>query len=342
MEAGRGRRAQARLRRSLGIPRIFVRVAMTESSHPERLPSLPLAREHVALQFGRRGDLETAQFLYGEIGARMFERLEYIRLAPRAMLDAGCGAGAALERLQARYPAAAYTGVDLSAAVLAHARRLHLPSSMGARLRHSALKLAGRGAPPLPAFVQADMAATGLPPESLDLVWSNMALHWHPEPHAVLAEWRRLLRVGGLAMFSCLGPATFRELREAVARAGLDTATPEFVDMHDFGDLLIENGFADPVMDQEVLTFTYRHADSLLDDVRRLGGNPARGRRRGLATPAWRARLVEAIEAGRGPDGLIRLTAEVAYGHAWRAASYRSAPGETHIPVSSIGRGGVR
>jgi len=112
--------------------------------------------------------------------------------------------------------------------------------------------------------------------------------------------------------------------------------------MHDFGDLLIENGFADPVMDQEVLTFTYRHADSLLDDVRRLGGNPARGRKRGLATRAWRARLVEAIEAGRGPDGLIRLTAEVAYGHAWRAASYRSAPGETHVPVSSIRRGGVR
>ena len=67
-----------------------------------------------------------------------------------------------------------------------------------------------------------------------------------------------MLKVGGLAMFSCLGPATLRELRQALADAGLRTATPSFVDMHDFGDLLVENGFADPVMDQEILTLTYR------------------------------------------------------------------------------------
>ncbi|VCU70545.1 Malonyl-[acyl-carrier protein] O-methyltransferase [Pigmentiphaga humi] len=310
---------------------------MTENSHPERLPSLPLVRGHVARQFGRRGDLEAAQFLYGEVGSRMAERLGYIRLAPGAMLDAGCGAGAALPLLQARYPAASYTGLDLSAGVLEHARRRHLPS-MGGRLRHSALKLAGRSPAALPAFVEADMARTGLAPESQDLVWSNMALHWHPEPHAVLAEWRRITRVGGLVMFSCLGPGTFRQLRDAVARAGLETATPPFVDMHDFGDLLVENGFADPVMDQEVLTFTYENPLRLLRDVRDLGGNPAVGRRRGLATPAWRRRLAEALDAGRDDDGLLRLSVEVAYGHAWRAGSFQAAPGETRVAVAAIGR----
>ncbi|WP_154403177.1 methyltransferase domain-containing protein, partial [Bordetella pertussis] len=147
-------------------------------------------------------------------------------------------------------------------------------------------RLAQRGKPAV-SFVRADLAASGLPPEQLDLVWSNLALHWHPEPHAVLAEWRRILKVGGLAMFSCLGPGTLRELREALADAGLRTATPTFVDMHDFGDLLVENGFADPVMDQETLTLTYETPQRLLEDVRALGGNPARDRRAGLAGRAW-------------------------------------------------------
>ena len=75
---------------------------------------------------------------------------------------------------------------------------------------------------------------------SQELVWSNMALHWHPEPHRVLAEWNRLLKPETLVMFSCLGPGSFAELRSAMEQADLGTRTLEFVDMHDFGDLLLE------------------------------------------------------------------------------------------------------
>ncbi|GAA4324803.1 methyltransferase domain-containing protein [Pigmentiphaga soli] len=313
---------------------------MTESSTlaaEPRLPSLPLVREHVARQFGRRGDLADAQFFYAEIANRMRERLEYIRLAPSAVLDAGCGTAPALAPLLARYPQARYVGLDQCAPLLALAARRHAPAPAD-RLRRAARRLSGRAMPPAPAFVLADLAATGLPPESIDLVWSNLALHWHPQPHAVLAEWRRVLRVGGLAMFSCLGPGTFRELREAVGAAGLRTATPPFVDMHDFGDLLVENGFADPVMDQETITLTYREPARLLHDVRSLGGNPAAGRRRGLAGRAWRDRLQAALNDMRDAEGLIRLTMEVAYGHAWRAASHRAGPGETRLSASAIGR----
>jgi malonyl-CoA O-methyltransferase len=138
-------------------------------------------------------------------------------------------------------------------------------------------------------------------------------------------------------MFSCLGPATLRELRQAVADAGLRTATPSFVDMHDFGDLLLENGFADPVMDQETLTLTYQTPARLLEDVRALGGNPSAGRKASLATPAWRDRLCAALEDQRRPDGTIALTVEIAYGHAWRAAARRAAPGETRLSISAIG-----
>jgi len=295
-------------------------------------PTLPIEPAHVARQFARRGDLAQAQFLYGEIARRMLGRLQYIRLQPAQLLDAGCGAGDNLPLLRERYPQAAYTGLDACMPLLAHARRRFQPSGVSALLGKLARKPAGA-----PRFVQADLADTGLPPESLDLVWSNLALHWHPRPHDVLGEWRRVLRVGGLAMFSCLGPGTLRELRQALDDAGLATATPGFVDMHDFGDLLVENGFADPVMDQEVLTLTYETPQRLLEDVRALGGNPAVGRRPGLAGRGWRDRLCQALDAQRGADGRIALTVEVAYGHAWRAAAHRSAPGETRLSVSAIG-----
>lgn len=298
---------------------------------PATPPSLPLVAADVPRQFARRGDLAEAQFLYGEVARRMLGRLQYIRVKPQAMLDAGCGAGDNLPLLRERYADAAYTGLDNCEPLLDIARKRHAPAGLTAWIG----KLARRG--PAVGFVNADLAATGLAPESLELVWSNLALHWHREPHAVLAEWRRILKVGGLAMFSCLGPATLRELRQALTDAGLRTATPAFVDMHDFGDLLVENGFADPVMDQEILTLTYRTPEKLLQDVRALGGNPAEGRRGGLVGRAWQQRLCAALESQRRPDGVIALSIEVAYGHAWRAATHRGSAGETRLSVSAIG-----
>lgn len=294
-------------------------------------PSLPLDPSHVVRQFARRAPLDKAQFLYGEIAQRMLQRLSYIKLAPHAIVDAGSGAGHALEPLRARYANIDYTGVDSCEPLVQAAKERHgTRPSLWQKLRNKPTQAAR--------FIVADMASTGLPPESQDLVWSNMALHWHHRPHDVLGEWRRILKTGGLAMFSCLGPGSFKELRQAIADAGIQTAMPQFVDMHDFGDLLTEHGFADPVMDQETLTLTYKNADKLLEDLRILGGNPSIGRTPGLVGRAWHSRLVDALEKQRHLDGTIHLSLEVAYGHAWRAASMRTPEGETRISIDSITR----
>ncbi len=296
-----------------------------------QLPSLPINPAHVELQFDRRAPLDQAQFLYGEVAQRMLSRLALIRLQPTHILDAGCGASHALEPLRSRYPDMQYIGLDRSARLLAAAReRYQAKPSLWQRLRNQPT--------PSASWVQADLAQSGLPAESQELVWSNMALHWHPEPHRVLAEWRRLLKPETLVMFSCLGPGSLAELRSAMAEADLGTRSMEFVDMHDFGDLLLENGFADPVMDQEIITLTYRSAEKLLDDLRILGGNPHPARKPGLSSLQWRQRLLQALEKQRHMDGTLHLTLEVAYGHAWRARSRRSELGEVSIPISTIGR----
>lgn len=300
----------------------------TQMSQPS---FLPIDARHVRMQFDRRAPLDDAQFLYGEIATRMLRRLSYIRVNPEKLLDAGCGAGHALEPLRVRYPEMGYTGLDNSPALLAVARqRYQSRPGLWQRLLNKPMRPVD--------FVEADMADSGLPPESLDLVWSNMALHWHPAPHDVLTEWRRVLKPGALVMFSCLGPGTHAELRKALETAGLQTATPPYVDMHDFGDMLVQLGFSDPVMDQEIVTLTYRNAEKLLADVHLLGGNPNPERRAGLSTRNWRQRLLEALEKQRDMDGTIHLSLEVAYGHAWRGKTMRGPRGETHIPVTAIGR----
>src|ERR1700738_1348679 len=217
-------------------------------------------------------------FLPREIAQRMRERLEYIRLEPTGVLDAGCGPGADLPALRARFPEAPIFGADLSYTMLLRALPQAASDASWRRLLPAALQraLGAHG----PRIAQADFAALPFAAGAFDFVWSNLALHWHPRPDLVFPEWQRVLKAGGLLMFSTLGPDTLRELRGAYAEveAAYGVACRphviDFVDMHDLGDMLVESGFEIPVMDQETLTITYLSPESLLKDVRRWGAYP--------------------------------------------------------------------
>jgi malonyl-CoA O-methyltransferase len=147
-----------------------------------------------------------------------------------------------------------------------------------------------------------------------------MVLHFVVDPPALFARWHRLLEVEGVAVFSCLGPGTLAELRDLYAARGWPTPTPGFIDMHDLGDMLVDAGFADPVLDQETITLRWRSADALLAELRQLGGNTHPERHAALRTPAWKARLRAALAERASADGSIGLSFEVAYGHGFKGA----------------------
>src|SRR3546814_19023895 len=65
------------------------------------------------------------------------------------------------------------------------------------------------------ALLSGNFAQLPLRHTAADLVWSNLALHWHPQPDSVFSEWRRVFRQDGLLMFSCFGPYTFKDVRVA-------------------------------------------------------------------------------------------------------------------------------
>ena len=121
-------------------------------------------------------------------------------------------------------------------------------------------------------------------------------------------------------MFSTYGPDTLKELRGAFAGVDGYGHVHRFMDMHDLGDMLVAAGFADPVMDMEIVTLAYTGVGALVRDLRLSGqSNVEAGRRRGLMAPdAW-AKMTAAYEASRR-DGRLPATFEIVYGHAWKGA----------------------
>ncbi|MDR1463155.1 MAG: methyltransferase domain-containing protein [Azoarcus sp.] len=255
---------------------------------------------------------DEAAFLALEIARRMDERLDYMRIAPRRILDLGCGTGADLAKLAERYPDAERLGVDFALPMLERARQRLAPRRNGLR------RLLGKALSPPPArLIAAEAARLPLAKDSISLIWSNLMLPAADDPLPIFREMHRVLEDGGLAMFSTLGPDTLRELRAALpAHAG--ERVHRFIDMHDLGDALLRAGFSDPVMDMEMLTLTYARLDELFDDLRAAAANnAAAARARGLSGRTGWAQARAHYETLRR-DGRLPASIEIIQGHAWK------------------------
>lgn len=275
-----------------------------------------------------RASFERAAQTYDEVAVlqrtiaeRLLERLDVVKLRPTVVLDAGCGTGYVTRALARRYPRAQHLALDIAESMVRQARR-------GFGWRRLFLR------PPL--HVCGDAEALPLASASVDMIVSNLALQWCAAP-AALAEFRRVLRPGGLLMFTSFGPDTLTELRRAWHAADDRPHVHGFLDMHDLGDLLLRAGFADPVLDVERLTLTYGEVMDVLRDLKRLGAhNAAVQRARGLTGKRQFARFRAAYETMRA-GGRIPATYETVYGHAWAPESAPAA-GVTTVPVASIQR----
>jgi malonyl-CoA O-methyltransferase len=303
------------------------------SSSTNGKSSGPIDTRRVRQLFASPQRIAESDFLRREVAARMHERLALVKIQPQRVLDLGCGEGADLAMLQEQYGDAQVLGLDASPAMLGAARasQLSAMSSMNRLLTKWLPRKIAAGLEAGAGLLCGDFAQLPLATTSADLIWSNLALHWHPQPDRVFAEWRRVLRIDGLLMFSCFGPDTFKEVRAAFAAIDEASHALTFVDMHDFGDMLVNAGFSTPVMDMETITVTYESVDKLMTDVRAWGGNPLLTRRRGmLGRNAWTV-VETALEGMRGGDGRIPLSFEIVYGHAFRPAPRTTSSGETIV-----------
>jgi malonyl-CoA O-methyltransferase len=266
----------------------------------ERPPTI----DEAAAQRWERMAPARSPWLHEEVARRMEDRLQWIRLAPASWVHwepvrGGLEAHALLER---RYPKAACFVVERNPQ---HAR------AAADRLSRPWWR---RWSPGVLRHAEA-------PPGSAHMVWANMALHMSARPQSLIGAWHGLLATDGFLMFSCLGPDTLRELRELYRALGWPPPAHEFTDMHDWGDMLVQAGFAEPVMDMERITLTWETPGRLLQELRELGANLHPGRFPGLRGRSWRSRLERELAGSLATaDGRLALTFEIVYGHALKPA----------------------
>ncbi|WP_425353586.1 hypothetical protein [Rhodoferax aquaticus] len=170
------------------------------------------------------------------------------------------------------------------------------------------------------------------------MVWANMALHMAADPQSLLSQWHSLLDVDGFLMFSCLGPDTLRELRTVYSERGWGMPSHEFTDMHDWGDMLVGAGFAEPVMDMERITLSFSSPERLLAELRGLGRNLSAHRFTGLRGRQWHQHLMQALLALARPQegGRLILTFEVIYGHAFKPRPRAQMQAETTVSLDDM------
>ncbi len=242
---------------------------------------------------------DDAAVLQREILHRLLEALEPVRHQPSVILDAGCGTGEAYPALRQRYRKAQIIALDIAENMLQRAR------SRGGLLHK-------------PDCVCADIEYLPLADNSVDMIFSNLALQWVNDLPATLAGFYRVLAPGGLLVFSTFGPDTLKELRQCWRQVDDAVHVNDFIDMHDIGDALLQTGLADPVMSAENITVTYQQATTLMQDLRDIGANvTSAGHRQGLLTPSSLKQVCDAYEQFRRDDGLP-ASYEVIYGHAWK------------------------
>lgn len=238
--------------------------------------------------------------LQREIESRLLERIAFQRAEPEAILDLGCGTASASRELRLRYPQGNIFMLDWSMPMLEKGGQGGFAAGL--------------------APVCADMHSLPFAPAAINLVFSNLALQWAYDLPAIFRELRRVMKADAMLVFSCFGPDTLKELKQAWRAVDDRQHVNDFPDMHDIGDELLAAGFREPVMDVERLTLQYPDVMSLMREMRGLGeGNAAADRFRGLTAKGSLAGLLESYERFKD-NGRYPASFEIIYGTAFAPA----------------------
>jgi NADH dehydrogenase [ubiquinone] 1 alpha subcomplex assembly factor 5 len=198
------------------------------------------------------GAFDGADFLFREAAERLLDRLQDVTRTFDLGLNLGCRTG----KLGVTTPSAKvgrWIQSDLSPAMAQQAVQSHVPT------------------------FAADEEVLPIADNCLDLVVSNLSLHWTNDLPGALVQIRRALKPDGLLLANVFGGETLKELRACLIEAesdvtgGVSPRVSPFVDVRDAGSLMNRAGFALPVVDADAIAVTYTDPLKLMADLRAMG-----------------------------------------------------------------------
>lgn len=262
---------------------------------------------------------ESASFIEERLAADLLNRLNFMSLAPKTILDLGTGTGRCARAMAQRYPEANIVGVDFASAMIEQAQHEHNSGNI--------------------IYSLADAHVLPFAPDSFDLVISNALFPFIADIDTVFQQVQKILTKRGCFIFTTFGPDTLYELRHTWSMISDAPHVLPFMDMHDVGDALIASGLVEPLLDRDTLTVTYQDVSKMFLELKNAGlTNCLTDREKGLLGKNTYKKLLTTYPFDTSKN-CYPVTLEVIYGLAWQSEQLiqQTVHGnEIHIPVSSL------
>lgn len=246
-------------------------------------PEPRLDKKKVAQSFSRAAvTYDSAAQLQRDIGAQLFAGLSDNLPAQSLVLDLGSGTGFFTQQLAAKYRQSRIVGLDIAQGMLHYAAEQRSEIS----------------------WLCADAELLPFADNSVDIIFSSLAIQWCNNLPQLFSELTRVLKLGGCVHIATLGPHTLHELKSAWQKVDDYVHVNRFQSMQAVVEAISSQLIVDNVR-QENRTLYYERLVDLTRELKALGAhNINSGKPEGLTGRSRLLAFKNAYELLRTPKGL--------------------------------------
>jgi len=213
------------------------------------------------------------------------------------ILDIGCGTGFLTQELMLKSSAQQLIGLDIAMPMVQASR---------AKLEHFNKVR----------YLCADAEHLPLANNSVDSIYSNLALQWCQNLTSVFKNFKQVLKQDGRIYFSTFGSTTLQELKNSWAEVDGFTHVNDFYSGDELLSYLQKSGFSDIKIETKSYQSNYQTVLELMRELKGIGAhNVLEGRYRKTTSRTRMQKMVESYEKYR-VNGLLPATYEVVFASA--------------------------